>query len=248
MDVFLPWELNPALDQSRLVLLAQTAVNVRNKAFSEANREEGDTSWGIGCKAHERLGHALCRLAESGKHPWLSVHRDGLYLMPLIEGVAVRVYRGPADKPSQRHLEAARIEHNRRSEPRQMAFSFMGQPDEPDGPWFWMMAIETDVEGRALRAVFFQANEAGGTRNAWEAPVELSAAPAVDAPAAAAPAPAVDAATPAAAAPAPQEKPTRPARPRAAAGAAAKGALLSRDGRPLFQAQTVPLPLVIQPS
>ncbi|AUX41214.1 hypothetical protein SOCE26_026240 [Sorangium cellulosum] len=236
MDVSLPWELNPALDQSRLVLLAQTAVDVRNKAFSEANREEGDTSWGIGCKAHERLGHALCRLAESGKHPWLSVHRDGLYLMPLIEGVAVRVYRGPADKPSQRHLEAARIEHNRRSEPRQMAFSFMGQPVEPDGPWFWMMAVETDVEGRALRAVFFQANEAGGTRNAWEAPVEgLSAAAPV-------------AAAPAAAAPAPPEKPARPARPRAAAGASAKGALLSRDGRPLFQAQTVPLPLVIQPS
>ncbi|MGK4006232.1 hypothetical protein WMF31_26670 [Sorangium sp. So ce1036] len=230
MDAALPWEVNPALHESRLVLLAQTAVNVRNKAFSEANREEGDTSWGIGCKAHERLGHSLCRLAESGKHPWLTVHRDGLYLMPLIEGVAVRVYRGPADKPSQRHLEAARSEHHRRHEPRQMAFSFMGESAEPDGPWFWMMAIETDVEGRALRAVFFQANEAGGTRNAWEAPVEgISSAP-----------------SPAPSAPSPPEKPARPARPRAAASA--KDALLSRDGRPLFQAQTMSLPLVSQPS
>ncbi|WP_437579617.1 hypothetical protein [Sorangium sp. So ce887] len=230
MDAALPWELNPVLEPSRLVLLAQTAVNVRNKAFSEANREEGDTSWGIGCKAHERFGHALCRLAESGKHPWLTVQRDGLYLMPHIEGVAVRVYRGPADKPSQRHLEAARSEHNRRNEPRQMTFSFLGQESEPDGPWFWMMAVETDVEGRALRAVFFQANEAGGTRNAWEAPVEMA---------------------PAAPAPQPGDKPARPARParpRAAAGQPAKEALLSRDGQPLFRAQTMTLPLVSQPS
>ncbi|WP_438019381.1 hypothetical protein WMF18_10050 [Sorangium sp. So ce315] len=233
MDATLPWELNPVLQQSRLLLLAQTAVDVRNKAFSEANREEGDTSWGIGCKAHERFGHALGKLSESGKHPWLSVHRDGLSFMPHIEGIAVRVYRGPADRPSQRHLDAARIEHNRRSEPRQMAFSFMGQEIEPDGPWFWMMAVETDVEGRALRAVFFQANEAGGTRNAWEAPVErLSDAPA-DAPAQAP-------------APAPGDKPARPARPRAASPA--KGALAPREGRPSFQAQTVPLPLVSQPS
>ncbi|KYG00414.1 hypothetical protein BE20_55735 [Sorangium cellulosum] len=227
MDVALPWELNPALHESRLVLLAQTAVNVRNKAFSEANREEGDTSWGIGCKAHERFGHALCKLADSGKHPWLTVHRDGLYLMPHIEGIAVRVYRGPADKPSQRHLEAARSEHGRRSEPRQMTFTFMGQETEPDGPWFWMMAVETDVEGRALRAVFFQANEAGGTRNAWEAPVEMA---------------------PAAPAPAPGDKPARPAKQRPAQGQPAKEALLERDGRPLFRAQTVPLPLVSQPS
>lgn len=235
MDATLPWELNPALDQSRLLLLAQTAFDVRNKAFREANREEGDTSWGIGCKAHERFGHALCRLSESGNHPWLTVYRDGLYLMPHIEGVAVRVYRGPADKPSQRHLEAARSEHNRRSEPRQMAFSFMGQEIEPDGPWFWMMAIETDVEGRALRAVFFQANEAGGTRNAWEAPVErLADAPAL----ASTPAPA----------PEPRDKPARPPRPRAAPGAPGKGTLASREGRPLFQAQTVPLPLLSQPS
>ncbi|KYF73143.1 hypothetical protein BE11_43650 [Sorangium cellulosum] len=233
MDATLPWELNPVLDQSRLLLLAQTAVDVRNKAFSEANREEGDTSWGIGCKAHERFGHALCRLSESGKHPWLSVHRDGLFFMPHIEGIAVRVYRGLADKPSQRHLDAARSEHSRRSEPRQMAFSFMGHETEPDGPWFWMMAVETDVEGRALRAVFFQANEAGGTRNAWEVPVErLSDVPAQ----ASAPAPE----------PEPRDKPARPARPRAASPV--KGALVSREGRPLFQAQTVPLPLVSQPS
>lgn len=227
MDAALPWELNPALQESRLVLLAQTAIDVRNKAFREANFEEGDTSWGIGCKAHERLGHALCRLAEGGKHPWLQVHRDGLYLMPHIEGVAVRVYRGPADKPSSRHLEAARSEHHRRAQPRQMAFSFMAQEEiEDDGPWFWMMAVETDVEGRALRAVFFQANEAGDTRHAWEAPVVIeSSAPG-------------RAANDRPARPDKPARPDRPARPRAPARSAVSSALLPGDGRPLFQTQS----------
>jgi hypothetical protein len=64
-----PWEINPVLQESRLLLLAETAIAVRNKAVREASWDEGDTSWGIGCKAHERLGHALGRLAEGGKHP-----------------------------------------------------------------------------------------------------------------------------------------------------------------------------------
>ena len=33
------------------------------------------------------------------------------------------------------------------------------------------MAVETDDEGRALRVVFFQANEAGERRYAWVAPL-----------------------------------------------------------------------------
>jgi hypothetical protein len=34
------------------------------------------------------------------------------------------------------------------------------------------MAVETDMEGRAVRVVFFQASAAGETRHAWIAPVE----------------------------------------------------------------------------
>jgi hypothetical protein len=166
----LPWELNPALKQERLLTLARAVVETRNKVFAEANRDEGDTNWGLGCRAHERLGHALVRLAESGKHPWLTVHREGLYLMPLVEGVAVRPYRGAADRPGSRHLDALRGEHQR-NKPRQMAFLFMDGIVE-DGPWYWLMALETDVEGQVVRVVYYQANEEGETRNRWEAPLE----------------------------------------------------------------------------
>ena len=43
----------------RLALLSQVAIETRNRAFEEANRNEGDTNWGLGCKAHERFCHAL---------------------------------------------------------------------------------------------------------------------------------------------------------------------------------------------
>jgi hypothetical protein len=173
VSAVLPWELNPVLKQERLVVLARVVVETRNKVFAEANRDEGDTNWGLGCRAHERLGHALERLVKDAKgtaHPWLTVNREGLYLMPLIEGVAIRPYRGPADRPSARHLDAVRFEHSRR-QPKQVMFSFM-EPVETDGPWFWLMAMETDAEGKVLRVVFFQANEAGETRHPWDCPLD----------------------------------------------------------------------------
>ncbi len=186
MSPLLPWDLTPALTHDRLVLLAGVAVATRNRAFAEADREAGDTNWGLACKAHERLMFALGRLAASGEHPWLHIVREGLYLMPLIEDVPVRLYHGTPDRPGSRHLEAVRLEYERsRPAQPQMAFGFMGAagPDD-DGPWYWLMAMETDHTGQAgghpggpavvTRVVFVQANDAGETRHPWECPLEAT--------------------------------------------------------------------------
>jgi hypothetical protein len=166
-----PWDLNPALVQERLETLARVAVATRNRAFAEADRAAGDTNWGLACKAHERLMHALSDLVQRGAHPWLGLVRDGLYLMPLIEGVPVRLYRGAADRPSSRHVDALRFEHERWKSTRpQMSFDFMAGA-AADGPWYWLMAMETDEAGIVTRAVYVQANDAGDTRHAWECPV-----------------------------------------------------------------------------
>jgi hypothetical protein len=170
VSTVLPWELSPVLQQERLILLAQVVAGVRNKVFAEANRDEGDTNWGLACRAHERLGHALERLAADGQHPWLTVIRDGLYLMPLVDGVPVRPFRGPADRAPARHLDALRAEAER-NRPKQTAFSFMDAADS-EGPWFWLMAVETDVLGQVARVVYFQANDAGETRHPWECPLD----------------------------------------------------------------------------
>ncbi len=145
-------------------------MDTRNQAFAEADRDAGDSNWGIGCKAHERFVHAVTRLAETT--PWLRVHRDGLSFVSMVGGVAVRAYRGPADKPHARHVHAAQLEAERAAvDPRQLALPFAFEEPPPVDKWAWLMAVETNDEGRAERVVFFQANAAGQTRNAWVAPL-----------------------------------------------------------------------------
>ena len=166
-----PWELDPVLKPNRLLLLAKIAASTRNQAYLEANRDLGDTNWGIGCKAHERFVHAIAKLAATTERSWLRVHRDGLSFTSIVEGVAVRAYRGPADKPHHRHVQAAQLEMER-VQRRQLAL--FDEAIVADEPWAWLMAVETDDAGRALRVVFFQANDAGETRNAWIAPLEIA--------------------------------------------------------------------------
>lgn len=164
-----PWELEPVLKASRLVLLAQVAIETRNRVFAEASREEGDTNWGLGCRAHERFCHALCKLAEGSESPWLRVRREGLSFTTFVEGVPVRVYRGSALRPPLRHVRAMALE-KRVVDDRQLAL--FADPASAGVPWFWMMAVETHDDGQVRRVVFFQIDEAGITRHHWEPPTE----------------------------------------------------------------------------
>jgi hypothetical protein len=184
-SIVCPWDVDAALKPKRLLLLAQLAVDVRNQALSEANRALGDTNWGIGCKAHERFVHAVEKLATGAERSWLRVHRDGLSFTSFVEGVAVKADRGEADHPHARHVYAAQHESDRETpkvDPRQLSFGFE-QPraeEDPESKWVWLMAVETEADGRAVRVVFFQANALGQTRHRWVAP--LSEAPAVAVP------------------------------------------------------------------
>jgi hypothetical protein len=169
-----PWDVDPALRAKRLLLLARLAVETRAQALAEADREAGDTNWGIGCKAHERFAHAVTKLSDTTERSWLRVHRDGLSFVSFIDGVAVRAYHGAADRPSARHVYAAQAESHREPvDPRQLALPFGAAATAlaDEERWAWLMAVETDDEGRALRVVFFQANAAGATRYSWVAPV-----------------------------------------------------------------------------
>jgi hypothetical protein len=154
-------------------MLARLAVETRAQALAEADREAGDTNWGIGCKAHERFAHAVTRLSDTTEKSWLRVHRDGLSFVSFIEGVAVRAYHGAADRPHARHVYAAQAESHREPvDPRQLGLFANEAPAVAESErWVWLMAMETDDEGRALRVVFFQANAMGATRYSWVAPV-----------------------------------------------------------------------------
>lgn len=162
-----PWEVEPVLKGRRLALLAQVAIETRNRAFSEAHREEGDTNWGLGCKAHERFCYALQQLADGAESPWLRVRREGLSFTTFVEHLPVRVYRGSVLRPPMRHVRSMALE-KRLIDERQL--DLFADPGISSTPWFWMMAVETFDDGRVRRVVFFQIDESGRTRNHWEPP------------------------------------------------------------------------------
>lgn len=169
-DQKLPWEVEPVLKGRRLALLAQVAIETRNRAFAEANRDEGDTNWGLGCKAHERFCYALTQLAEGAESPWLRVRREGLSFTTFVEHVPVRVYRGSALRPPMRHVRSMAAEARTVDDRQLSLFGLLGEPPAETTPWFWMMAVETFDDGRVQRVVFFQIEETGATRNHWEPP------------------------------------------------------------------------------
>jgi hypothetical protein len=165
-----PWEIEPVLKARRLHLLSRVAMETRNRAFSEANREKGDTNWGLGCKAHERFCHALATLAEGAESPWLRVRREGLSFTTFVEHLPIRVYRGSVLRPPMRHVRTMALEQSQVDE-RQLSL-FGGFAREREAHWFWMMAVETFEDGRVKRTVFFQVDEAGNSQNHWEPSVD----------------------------------------------------------------------------
>lgn len=179
MSAGAPWDVNPALKQTHLATLARLAVEARWSALADAKREEGDTNWGIGCRAYERFVHRVVEAAKGAGNEWLGVLRDGLSVIVLIEGVPVRAFTGRADKPDPRHVHAAQIELEIPDD-RQLALPFFDLRAEPSDRWGWLMAVETDDHGRPARVVFFQADSTGRTRNAWSPPME-EIAPAAEA-------------------------------------------------------------------
>jgi len=165
-----PWEVTPALQLPRLLTLARFAVEARNTAVADARRDAGDTNWGIGCRAYERFIFRVTTAAASRDYPWLRLLREGLSVTMDVEGVLIRAYTGRADKPEARHVLAARAD----AEPpddRQLALFSFAAPNADENRWVWLMAVETDAEGHAARVTFFQADTAGETRNAWDAPM-----------------------------------------------------------------------------
>jgi hypothetical protein len=159
-----PWEVDPVLKPRRLALLAQVAIETRNRAFAEADREQGDTNWGLGCKAHERFRHALFQLAQGAESPWLRVQREGLSFSVLVESTPIRVYRGSSLRPPMHYVRSMAVEAQAIDERQLGLFGDV----TPSPPSFWMMAIETHDDGRVRRTVFFSVDEAGQARHHWE--------------------------------------------------------------------------------
>ncbi len=166
-----PSEVAEALTEDRLQLLARTIGTVRSDLTAIHSPEKGDDAWTFGCLAYRRSCFALERLARSGDCPWLEVKLEGLACTIVIGGVALKFYRGEAEKPAARTLRKGL------DELLQERFAFYGfELDSSEGDWLWMMAIETHLDGTVARVAFFQANAANETRHLYLLPTDASVA------------------------------------------------------------------------
>lgn len=171
----LPWEISPALKPERLQLLDRTIRRVRNEVVDVTQMwEKGDDRWVIGCRAHRWLFRELKNMHESGQHPWMDLSWHGLHFSLAVDREHIRIYSGdPEGRPSERHLAACLRELERRAadaDAQRSLFSTIADYDQhtPDNiGWFWMLAVDTDEEGRVLRTGVLQANENREPRNVY---------------------------------------------------------------------------------
>jgi len=167
-----PWEVTPRLERSRMEVLAREASLARNSAADLYDPLSGDDPWSLGCRAYSRTCFRLEMLAESGEYPWLKITRRNLYFTLFVDGVPLKFYRGSAEQPNSRTLKSGLDEALRAGQER-LPFYDQEISREEEG-WFWLMAIDTDQDGRTLQVYFLQANRDGETKNIFPVVETLS--------------------------------------------------------------------------
>lgn len=157
-----PWDIHPALQEERLVTVAEILKSVRQDALPYHDPEVGDTPWGLGTRVAERTWHALRSAAED--LPWLDIIDPGKHFVFSIGGVPFRFYRGLPEKPNPRTL----LRHFPEITQHQTAFEFF----QAHNDYIWRFAVETDANGDVFRIVVAQMSEAGDVKTKWDVPLE----------------------------------------------------------------------------
>jgi hypothetical protein len=154
-----PWELNPELTEDRLKLIGKTIKEIRNKAISLYDPEEGDAPWSLGCRVYDRTINMLPKLINES---WFGYVKSNLYFVMLIEGTPIRFYRGNAECPPGRTLVRNSLERQH------YQMGLFGDDNE----WFWRIAVETDHDYQTLRITIAQYNDVGDFKNLYEIPID----------------------------------------------------------------------------
>ena len=150
----LPWEIHPALAESRLRVCARLLTRARQDAVKRANYDLGDTSWSVGCRAYAFGQQRIRKAAERGVYNWLSVLDLSNHFVFMLEDVPVRFFRGSADEPTSRTLR------RQQNEAQQMSLA-LGE-DHAEGLVF-RLALEADAAGDVERVVFLALRGEEGT-------------------------------------------------------------------------------------
>lgn len=168
-----PSDINAALTEERLQVLARTIAQVRAEALQGHEPEKGDNAWTFGCRAYSRTCFAFDRLELTGEYPWLRTHTDGLAFTLIVAGEPIKFFRGDSTNPTSRSVQGGLHEAIRQG---RLQFGEEGRTFGEG--WFWLLAIETHPDGTVMNVVVLQANQHGETRNVYVVPLEATPIPA----------------------------------------------------------------------
>jgi len=161
-----PWEVDAALLPERLRMIAIAVRDARGAAIDA--RDPRDDNWCTGTRAFTWTKVSISALQRGAASGWLRTQTSGLSFTFYVGGVRMKFYRGPADQPTANSLRSSVREMLAQGQ-----FEFFGDEiDAEEEGWFWLMAIDTDIDGRALEVVVLQANAQRQTRFDWSIPID----------------------------------------------------------------------------
>ena len=159
----LPWELNPDLEESRLIELANVIANVRHHIIELHDpKEAGDTPLVLGTRTYECSRIHIIRLAGTAGFEWLSIPTQNGRFTFSLGGTPVRFSRNDPEKLPDRKLVVSE----------EAAFQMSLLEGLPYADIRWFIVFDTDCEIAAEAVYFVGYSERGDIVCQWEIPIE----------------------------------------------------------------------------
>ena len=158
-----PWNLNPDLQEYRLIELAQFIAQIRNEVIDLYDEELGDTRLSLGMRAYECCRTRIQREAGSEMFPYLSIlTSEGRFTFAFGETPVRFTRNDPENLPDRKIIvsEAAMEQMNLFSDSSLYATIR------------WFFVFDTDFQSSADAVYFVGYSEIGEIICKWQIPIE----------------------------------------------------------------------------
>ena len=162
-----PWDINPDLQQERLIQLANMLANVRADVVDLHNPALGDTKKSLGFRAYEcSRSHCIDKAGRLG-FEWLGVLTEDRRFTLKIGSIPVRFWKGEPEKlPSGKLLRS----------PEALRQIELFYPSKTDNMLIWFCVLNVNSKGLVDRAYFVGYTDFGEIAVNWQIPIRGSVA------------------------------------------------------------------------
>ncbi|WP_028489825.1 hypothetical protein [Thiothrix lacustris] len=160
-----PWDVNPDLQQERLIQLANMLAEVRADVVDLHNPELGDTRKSLGFRAYEcSRSHCIDKAGQLG-FEWLGVLTEDRRFTLKVGSIPVRFWKGEPEKlPSGKLLRS----------PEALNQIELFHPKNSDNELIWFCILDANFKGLIERAYFVGYTEIGEIVINWQIPIRGS--------------------------------------------------------------------------